>query len=351
MVGERGCGKTTLALRWCYGNVARAETQELMEGNEILHRKFYRPALRQSPSWMRYLELQMAMRGEPASVELRRSETVVEDEAENSWGKDALDVQVLEGADFEQADYSELAALQTLQTDGFMLCLDLGNARSLENLRLIYERVWKLRGDEVPVVLCALKADLPEEEQEIYPAQIAEFCDELRLDMDTMYFEVSAVEEFGMNESFYALLRGIESHKRTLRHESKRALSRTVSGTPRSVTSTTLVADSTDTDEHLEPELDSTHASTVPTEVLVSAAGSPIEEKKSCATGYPPLSPLNTAHYCVSNDPEPEQVPEHGEKKPSKIPSRPKNPSRSITELKEKPSRSKKTSSHCCVIC
>ncbi|CUS23681.1 LAQU0S11e01882g1_1 [Lachancea quebecensis] len=290
LVGDRGCGKTSLALRWCYGSLHSTGAREHLASEDICHRCFLRPALRQSRSWAEYFELQMRLRsnfsgdgpgvGRSASIDsTATSQSGSGLGADNNTAanelrlrhKDTLDVQVLEGADFEQIDYSELAALQAFQTDGFMLCFDVTSAKSFETVQLMYQQVWKLRGDDVPMVLCALKADVAQEDRAVGPEQIAEFCDELQIDIDVSFFEVSAFEDFNINESFYRLLRDIELRKDSLRR-TRLASKDMVSEESGTMTATTLALDQSAAGETSAVELDDETLPTLPVHGVPRAA-------------------------------------------------------------------------------
>ncbi|CEP62053.1 uncharacterized protein LALA0_S04e06678g [Lachancea lanzarotensis] len=225
VLGCRGCGKTSLSARWCRGSTPLPESDAYNIGEDIFRRKMLYPALVGSKNFSEYNMMQLHLISNIVEFELEK----VQKEYQNAVvaanasvphqedGKDIFEAHVLDGADAMQADYSELVALQMGQVDGFMLCFDVTSQESVETVVLLHRQICKLRGDQIPMVLCALKSDVGPEERIIDLRQVADLCDELQLDMDTSFFEVSALEEFGVHEAFYKLLRDIDSHKEALR--------------------------------------------------------------------------------------------------------------------------------------
>ncbi|SCU93915.1 LAFA_0F18910g1_1 [Lachancea sp. 'fantastica'] len=235
VLGSRGCGKTTLCARWCRGSAPLPESDAYNYGEELFCRKILYPALMSSKSYSEYYAMQLSLMRDLLESELEKVQNypscheAAMDELDD-YGQDIVKVQVLDGADAMQADYSELAALQMNQVDGFMLCFDVRSPESVETVELLHRQIWKLRGEKVPLVLCALKSDIELEDRAIELRQVAEMCDELQLDMDTAFFEVSALEQFGVHECFYKMLRDIDSHKELLRKERVAAEEELVSG-------------------------------------------------------------------------------------------------------------------------
>ncbi|SCV05536.1 LANO_0H09648g1_1 [Lachancea nothofagi CBS 11611] len=223
VIGDRGCGKTSFTARWCHGGLPLLKCPDISTVEDIYHRSIYYPALTGSSNYNEYSKLQLHLLSNVVEFcETGLSDSLGDREPiPQSRRNDILDVEVLEGADFEQADYSELATLQINQTDGFMLCFDVTRAESLEYVRLLYRQIWKIRGDDVPIVICAMKSDVFHEEREVELRQVAELCDELQLHMDETFFEVSAFEDYGIHESFYRILGDIEAHKKMLRDQRK----------------------------------------------------------------------------------------------------------------------------------
>ncbi|SCU86844.1 LAME_0D07866g1_1 [Lachancea meyersii CBS 8951] len=220
VLGARKCGKTWLCNRWCRGSLPLPDADDVDIGEDIFSRKILYPALANSNSCSEYSLLQLHMISNLLECEKQNEDCTKESQVPSETPKkDVTDVQVLDGADAMQADYSEVVALQIKQTDGFVLCIDVTNPESVENIELLHRQLCKLRGDKIPIVLCALKSDLEQDEKVVDLDQIVELCDDLQLDMDKSFFEVSALEDFGVQEVFYKVLRDIDLYKDWLRKE------------------------------------------------------------------------------------------------------------------------------------
>ncbi|SCU88062.1 LADA_0E07954g1_1 [Lachancea dasiensis] len=308
VVGDRGCGKTWVAVRWCYGSLKLLNLADTGGAEDIHSRKIYYQPLVKSQNYLEHSRLQLDLLTNLVEVELLKSNEVAHvsegaadsDATSQDCDVDVLNVQVLEGLNFEQSDYIELKAVQIKQTDGFLLCYDVTNLQSFQYIKLIYRQIRKLRGDDVPILVCALKSDLLLTEGAVDMPHVAELCDELQVDMDREYLELSALEDFGVNEAFYRLLKDIDAHKEQLRKRQSAtrppaaiAVDRVISGEKPSPDAVKLATRET---AHSVASADLDGSSGTPT---VAAAGNGRKIKSAIGKAGGPESSKSSKSCCV----------------------------------------------------
>ncbi|SCU86679.1 LAMI_0D03158g1_1 [Lachancea mirantina] len=196
VMGDKGSGKSSLILRW----VCKYFDPSVDHVDELHERSVCYSALVGSDSPRQYDALQLELKCNMGGPEERKSHATMK-------------VQVLDGPNLEVIDYSELSNLQTMQTDGFVVCFESTNPESLESVPAYVSHIWQLRGEGVPIVLCATKTDLVSQ-RSVTESAVAMVCDELGLDYEHSYFETSALENHGIKQAFYRLLVQIDEQKR-----------------------------------------------------------------------------------------------------------------------------------------
>lgn len=219
--GDPACGKSSLIVRWIH-NVYQSNEEFHLE--DIYHKRMNYDLLVRSQNHDEYYQLitkQAHTYNHQSHTEHCENDqcVCVDDQDLHLVKKNpVLDVQVLDVTDIDVTDYSEMRNIQTQQADGFILCYDSTNEESLDNLRMYQRRIWMLRGEGVPLLLCGNKCDMGTE-RKVDVGMVRELCDEFQVDFKTCHFETSAKDNFGVNELFFSCLLNIEKMKESMRVE------------------------------------------------------------------------------------------------------------------------------------
>lgn len=210
VMGAPKCGKSSLIVRWVHGFY---DPKALDYVEDIYHKHVHYPALVRSSTSKEYKMKELQLKSH--SIEGICNASLDGWPMCSDRRSGALDVQVLDGQNLELIDYSELRSLQIKQTDGFILCFDISEPDTLEDIPNYLRHIWHLKDRDVPVVLCATKTD--SQTVNINMERVIEICEELDINFENCFFETSALEDFGISEAFFRTLVLIEESKRNLR--------------------------------------------------------------------------------------------------------------------------------------
>lgn len=132
----------------------------------------------------------------------------------------SIEVQLLDTAEFEIADFSDIRSEQIIQSDAFILCFDLTNIESFLNLRTYQRRIERVRGmdDNVPVLIAGTKFDLMLERC-VDMNDILQTLQRFEIDSKKDYFEISSKLNINIKNLLYRALIEVEQYKATKRVE------------------------------------------------------------------------------------------------------------------------------------
>ena len=132
----------------------------------------------------------------------------------------SVEVLLLDTAEFEIADFSDIRNEQILQSDAFILCFDLTNVESFLNLRTYQRRIERVRGmdDDVPVLIAGTKVDLMLERR-VDMNDIMQTLERFEIDSKKDYFEISSKLNLNIKNLLYRALIEIEQYKAAKRAE------------------------------------------------------------------------------------------------------------------------------------
>ncbi|AMD22179.1 HGL161Wp [Eremothecium sinecaudum] len=201
VVGDKACGKSSLAHRWLYGVY---ENQSLCEEMEDIHNKKLNYDL---------FSQNATAAGYNAALDRRRKRvTSVLDTALSGTSEeeeDELVAQVLDMTGVDLKNFSSLRKLQLEQSDGFILCYDCTKEESFNSIEEFYNDITEVKGDGFPVIICCCKSD--EVYRHVDKSQEIELCDILGMEPKDSFFETSAKENVGVEEAFYTLLKKVSA--------------------------------------------------------------------------------------------------------------------------------------------
>lgn len=125
-----------------------------------------------------------------------------------------IDVQFLDSAPFEIADFSDVKNEQILQSDAFIICFDSTNRESFINVRTYQRRIERIRGidDKVPILIVGTKVDQLSERR-VQIDEIMDVLNRFELHYDNDYFEISSKHNINVKELFTETLIKIEKYK------------------------------------------------------------------------------------------------------------------------------------------
>lgn len=191
VMGDALSGKTSFILRCISDTFTNIESGTYME--DIYHTKINLSNLAQDIN-MEY--------GNPKSV------------------VHSIEVQMLDTAEFEIGDFSDIRNEQILQSDAFILCFDLTNIESFLNLRRYQRRIEKVRGidDNVPVLIAGTKLDLMIERC-VDIKDIMQTLQRFEIDYKKDYFEISSKLNINVKDLLYRALIEVEQYKAAKRKE------------------------------------------------------------------------------------------------------------------------------------
>lgn len=136
-----------------------------------------------------------------------------------------IEVQMLDTAEFEIADFSDIRNEQILQSDAFILCFDLTNIESFLNLRTYQRRIERVRGmdDNVPILIAGTKSDLLME-RGVDINDIIQSLTRFEINYETHYFEISSKLNINIKNILYRTLISIKDYKLEQKEKEKASL-------------------------------------------------------------------------------------------------------------------------------
>ncbi|CCF58328.1 hypothetical protein KAFR_0E01740 [Kazachstania africana CBS 2517] len=204
VMGDSLSGKTSLILRYVNGSYSEIQQGAYFEDIYSKHINFQ--------ALLNYLP---QCRPTSASQELRQYLSTCHND-HNIYTKRSptIDVQILDAAPFEIADFSDLRNEQILQSDAFILCYDPTNRESFLNLRTYQRRIERVRGLDcgIPIIIVSTKSDLLSETK-ISNDEVFELLSRYELSSEDDFFEISSKDNFNIRELFFDLLIRIEKDK------------------------------------------------------------------------------------------------------------------------------------------
>lgn len=206
VMGDTGSGKTSFILRCVNGTYRDIDSGVYME--DIYRRALNLPLLLHDPAFQGDHDVQEFL-----------------DSA--AYDRRALpkEVDFLDAAPFEIADFSELRNQQILQSDAFLLCFDTTSEESLLNLRTYQRRIERVRGidDNVPILIVATKADMLSE-RKVGSPEILETMARFELPYEHNFFEVSSKHNTNVKSLFVKALIMVEKYKYQQRYLAQQQL-------------------------------------------------------------------------------------------------------------------------------
>ena len=104
-----------------------------------------------------------------------------------------------------QDDYQTMLDTWINSSDGFILVYSIDNKESFQAVKVRYERILKLKGDQkVSIVIAGNKCDL-EEKRKVSREEVENFC----LSNKIVFMETSALKVINVRETFLAAARGL----------------------------------------------------------------------------------------------------------------------------------------------
>ncbi|CAG99563.1 uncharacterized protein KLLA0_E11639g [Kluyveromyces lactis] len=221
LIGNSTVGKTCMVGRWIKGHSVLHDVDETGEHEEdLFHKIIEYDALTKSANFQECCKLlKHASLDEIKKVSSNVYQNMAYSDSQNTK-YDAtlkLDVQVVDVTHFDATDYSDLRHLQVNQADGFILCYDTTNPATLADMTLYHRIITRIKGDDVPIIVCGTKIDCISE-RKVSEDEVIGLCEEMGVDFDTCYFENSAMENINIDETFYAILHLIEKRKLAKTH-------------------------------------------------------------------------------------------------------------------------------------
>ena len=104
-----------------------------------------------------------------------------------------------------QDDYQTMLDTWINSSDGFILVYSIDNKESFDSVKLRYERILKLKGEQkVSIVIVGNKCDL-EENRKVTREEAENFCNTNKI----TFLEASALNVINVKESFLSVARGL----------------------------------------------------------------------------------------------------------------------------------------------
>lgn len=134
-----------------------------------------------------------------------------------------IELQMLDTAEFEIADFSDIRNEQILQSDAFIICFDLTNIESFLNLRTYQRRIERVRGmdDNVPIMIVGTKSDLLMERC-VDLNDIIQTLQRFEIDYENNYMEISSQLNINIKSLLFNTLVKVKDYK--LEQESRAKL-------------------------------------------------------------------------------------------------------------------------------
>lgn len=211
LIGDSSVGKTCLVGRWVKGHSVLQDIDETGDHVEDLyHKTVDYNVLMKYHSFQEYSKL-LTTTVVPQMKRDKNGKPIPRPKM-NYNVNTKLDAQVIDVTDFDVTDYSDIRQLQVNQADGFILCYDTTNPMSLADITLYQRIITRIKGDNVPIIVCGTKIDCLQE-RKVSEEEAMNLCEEMGIDYATCHFETSAMENINVNETFFAILCLIENRR------------------------------------------------------------------------------------------------------------------------------------------